>query len=229
MAPPRRIRVYLADDHPLFLESMASAVRKRPGLEHVGPARNGLEALDGLRRLQPDVAVVDLRMPGLAGDELVARAAREGLATRILVLTGYLEDDRVYDVFAAGAGGYLSKEMDRERILEAVEHAAAGDAIIAPDVQSGVGREIQRRGGRAPPGAASRARGVGGGRGREPRGGGARPRPRLSARELQVLALAAQGFSTPEIAAELRVSAATVKSHLQKIFDKLGVADRTSA
>jgi two-component system nitrate/nitrite response regulator NarL len=203
MAPPRRIRVYLADDHPLFLESMASAVRKRPGLEHVGSARNGLEALDGLRRLQPDVAVVDLRMPGLAGDELVARAAREGLATRILVLTGYLEDDRVYDVFAAGAGGYLSKEMDRERILEAVEHAASGDAIIAPDVQSGLVREIQRR--------------------------EALARPRLSARELQVLALAAQGFSTPEIAAELRVSAATVKSHLQKIFDKLGVADRTSA
>src|SRR4051794_29116151 len=167
MAPPRRIRVYLADDHPLFLESMVSAVRKRPGLEHVGSARDGLEALEGLRRLQPDVAVVDLRMPGIGGDDLVARAARGGLSTPLPLLTGYLDDNRVFDVFAAGAGGYLSKEMDRERILEAVEVAASGNTVIAPDVQSGLVREIQRR--------------------------EALARPRLSARELEVLSLAAQG------------------------------------
>src|SRR5690349_2033585 len=145
MAPARRITVYLADDHPLFLEGMARAVRRRPALELVGCAQNGREALDGLRRLRPDVAVVDLRMPGIGGADLISRAAEEGLDTRILVLSAYVEDARVYDTLALGAGGYLSKEMDRERILEAVEVAASGEVVIAPGVQSGLAREIQRR------------------------------------------------------------------------------------
>src|SRR3954469_18419086 len=108
MAHPRRIRVYLADDHPLFLDGMARAVRARDGLELVGTAENGLEALDGLRREHPDVAVVDLRMGALDGGALVARATDDRLSTRILLLSAYVDDHVVYETLALGAAGYLT-------------------------------------------------------------------------------------------------------------------------
>jgi two-component system, NarL family, nitrate/nitrite response regulator NarL len=203
MAPRRRIRVYLADDHPLFLRSIAGAVEERPSLELVGQARDGLSALEDIRRLRPDVAVVDVRMGGKTGAEIVAAATMEGLETRILILSAYLEDDLVYDTLASGAMGYLSKEMDREEIMDAVATVARGEVVVAPAVQTGLVRELRRRGPLA--------------------------RPELSARELEILSLAAQGKSTPEIAAALRLSGATVKTHLQKIYDRLGVNDRTSA
>ena len=203
MPPPRRIRVYLADDHPLFLEGIVRAVRERPDLELVGSATNGQEAVAGLRRLTPDVAVLDVRMGGLSGNEILAAALREGVQTRVLFLSAYLEDDLVYGALAAGAAGYLSKEMDRDAILDAVVAAARGEVVLAPEVQTGVAREIQRR--------------------------EVLDRPRLTARELEILALAAQGSSTPEIAGRLHLSAATVKTHLQNVYEKLGVTDRTSA
>jgi two-component system, NarL family, nitrate/nitrite response regulator NarL len=203
MPPPRRIRVFLADDHPLFLEGIVRAVRERPCLELVGSATDGREALAGLRRLGPDVAVLDVRMRAVGGREILAAATREGLGTRILFLSAYHEDDLVYGALAAGAAGYLSKEMDRDAILDAVMATARGEVVLSPEVQTGVAREIQRR---------EAVRG-----------------PRLTARELQILALAAQGSSTPEIAGRLHLSAATVKTHLQNVYDKLGVTDRTSA
>jgi two-component system, NarL family, nitrate/nitrite response regulator NarL len=201
--PPSRIRVYLADDHPLFLEGIVRAVRERPCLELVGSATNGGEALEELRRLAPDVAVLDVRMGGLDGREVLAAARRDGLKTRVLFLSAYLEDDLVYGTLAAGAAGYLSKEMDRDAILDAVAAVARGEVVLSPEVQTGMVREIQRR--------------------------ETVTRPRLSSRELEVLALAADGSSTPEIAGRLHLSAATVKTHLQSVYDKLGVTDRTSA
>jgi two-component system, NarL family, nitrate/nitrite response regulator NarL len=203
MASARRVRVYLADDHPIFLEGIVRAVRERPELELVGSASNGEEALAGLRRLKPDVAVLDLRMGGLSGKEILAAARRDGLATRILLLSAYLDDDLVYGAIAAGAAGYLSKEMDRDRILDAVVAVARGEVVLSPEVQTRVAREIQRREMLA--------------------------RPRLTPRELEILALAAQGSSTPQIAGRLHLSAATVKTHLQNAYDKLGVTDRTAA
>src|SRR3954451_21358518 len=200
MAPPGRIRVYLADDHPIFLEGMARAIRRREGLELVGTARTGADALAGLRHERPDVAVVDLRMPDIDGGALVARLIHQGLPTRVVVLSGLVDDVLVYDALVLGAEGYLTKEMDRDDILEAVESVASGQVVIAPAVQSALVHEIRRR-----------ERAI---------------RPRLSARELEVLALAADGMSTPEIAGALNVSTATVKSHLQKIFEKLAVTDR---
>lgn len=199
----RRIRVYLADDHPLFLEGIAQAVRARPELELVGSATNGEDALAGLRRLEPDVAVLDVRMGGLGGKEILCAVSREGLATRVLLLSAYLADDLVYAALAAGAAGYLSKEMDRDEILDAVAAATRGDVVLSPEVQTGVVREIRRRELLA--------------------------RPRLTSRELEILALAAQGRSNPQIAGGLHLSAATVKTHLQNVYDKLGVTDRTSA
>jgi two-component system nitrate/nitrite response regulator NarL len=203
MASARRVRVYLADDHPIFLEGIARAVRERPELELVGSATNGEEALVGLRRLKPDVAVLDLRMGRLGGKEILAAARRDGLATRILLLSAYLADDLVYGAIAAGAAGFLSKEMDRDGILDAVAAVSRGEVVLSPEVQTGVAREIQRR---------------------EMLG-----RPRLTPRELEILALAAQGRSTPQIAGHLHLSAATVKTHLQNAYEKLGVTDRTAA
>jgi two-component system nitrate/nitrite response regulator NarL len=203
MASARRVRVYLADDHPIFLEGIVRAVRERPELELVGSATNGEEALVGLRRLKPDVALLDLRMGRLSGKEILAAARRDGLATRIMLLSAYLADDLVYGAIAAGAAGFLSKEMDRDGILDAVAAVSRGEMVLSPEVQTGVAREIQRR---------------------EMLAG-----PRLTPRELEILALAAQGRSTPQIAGHLHLSAATVKTHLQNAYDKLGVTDRTAA
>jgi two-component system nitrate/nitrite response regulator NarL len=203
MASARRVRVYLADDHPIFLEGIVRAVRERPELELVGSATNGEEALAGLRRLEPDVAILDMRMGGLSGKEILAAAKRDGLATRILLLSAYLADDLVYGMLAAGAAGFLSKEMDRDGILDAVSAVSRGDVVLSPEVQTGMAREIQRR---------ERL-----------------TQPRLTPRELEILALAAQGRSTPQIAGGLHLSAATVKTHLQNAYDKLGVTDRTAA
>jgi two-component system nitrate/nitrite response regulator NarL len=172
-------------------------------LELVGSASDGRQALEDLRRLRPDVAVVDMRMGEIGGAELVATAASERLETRMVVLSAYLEDDLVYETLAAGAAAYLSKEMDREDILEALTTVAAGEVVISPAVHTGLAREIRRR--------------------------EALLRPRLSARELEILALAAQGRSTPEIAGALHVSSATVKTHLHNTYERLGVTDRTSA
>jgi two-component system, NarL family, nitrate/nitrite response regulator NarL len=203
MASARRVRVYLADDHPIFLEGIVRAVRERPELELVGSATNGEEALVGLRQLKPDVAVLDLRMGKLSGKEILAAARRDGLTTRIMLLSAYLADDLVYGAIAAGAAGFLSKEMDRDGILDAVAAVSRGEVVLSPEVQTGVAREIQRREMLA--------------------------RPRLTPRELEILALAAQGQSTPQIAGNLHLSAATVKTHLQNTYDKLGVTDRTAA
>jgi two-component system nitrate/nitrite response regulator NarL len=203
MASAPRVRVYLADDHPIFLEGIVRAVRERPELELVGSATNGEQALAGLRWLKPDVAVLDMRMGGLSGKEVLAAVRREGLATRILILSAYLADDLAYGLIAAGAAGFLSKEMDRDGILDAVSAVSRGEVVLSPDVQSGVAREIQRREMLA--------------------------QPRLTPRELEILALAAQGSSTPQIAGCLHLSAATVKTHLQNAYDKLGVTDRTAA
>jgi two-component system nitrate/nitrite response regulator NarL len=199
--PP--IRVLLADDHPLFLRSVAGAVQERPSLQLVGQVTDGRRALEEIRALVPDVAVVDVRMPGMTGTEVAAAATAEGLATRILILSAYVDDDLVYETLAAGAAGYVSKELDRDQILDAVATVAGGEAVVSATAQTGLVRELQRR--------------------------GAFVRPQLSDRELEILSLVAHGLSTPEIAAELQLSSATVKNHLQKIYDRLDVSDRTSA
>jgi two-component system, NarL family, nitrate/nitrite response regulator NarL len=187
----------------LFLRSVAGAVQQRPSLQLVGQVTDGRRALQEIRALVPDVAVVDVRMTGMTGTELAAAATAEGLATRILILSAYVEDDLVYETLAAGAAGYLSKELDRDQILDAVAIVAGGEAVVSTPVQTELVRELQRR--------------------------GALVRPQLSDRELEILSFVAHGMSTPEIAAELHLSSATVKTHLQKIYDRLGVSDRTCA
>jgi two-component system, NarL family, nitrate/nitrite response regulator NarL len=201
--PSPRVRVYLADDHPLFVAGVARAVRGREALALAGAATSGEQAVVDLRALRPDVALVDVRLRGGGAREILDTARREQLPTRIVVLTAELAEDLVYELLAAGAAGYLSKAADREAILDAVAAAARGEVVLSPAVQTGLVRELRRR--------------------------EAHALVALTARERAVLALAADGATTSDIAERLDVSAATVKTHLQKAYDKLGVTDRAAA
>ena len=116
MEASRRISLYLADDHPMYLEGLARAAKERPDLELVGQSRDGRQALADIGRLQPSVALIDMRMPGLGGSELLTAVKRDGLATRIVFLSAYGEADLVYSAIVNRAAGYLSKEADRNTI-----------------------------------------------------------------------------------------------------------------
>lgn len=197
------VRVFLADDHPIFLGALASAIRERADMELVGEARSGPDALAGIRELQPDVALLDVRLRGLTGLHVLELAVAEGTRTRFVFLSAHVDSELVYVALAGGAAGYLSKEMDRETIWEAIVAVAAGEHFLSGDVQRELSRAIRRRDGYE--------------------------RPALTARERMVLALAADGHSTREIALRLGVASATVKTHLQRIYHKLHAQDRASA
>jgi two-component system nitrate/nitrite response regulator NarL len=195
--------VYLADDHPMFLAALVDAIRDHPRLEVVGFASNGPDAAAGVTELEPDVAVLDMRLRGLSGEEVLDLVTARGSRTRFLFLSAHIESDLVYSAMARGAAGYLSKEVDREAICDAVVAVAGGQTVLSPDVQRNLAGAIRHR--------------------------DAPERPVLTPRELAVLSLVAEGLSTPEIAARLKVASATVKTHLQSIYHKLDVPDRTSA
>jgi two-component system, NarL family, nitrate/nitrite response regulator NarL len=195
--------VYLADDHPMFLQALIDAIHDRPELDLVGSASSGQEAAAGITELAPDVAVVDMRLRGASGQEVMDVVAEQGSRTRFLFLSAHIESDLVYTALARGAAGYLSKEVDREAICDAVLAVARGETVLSPDVQRNLAGAIRHR--------------------------DAPERPLLTPRELAVLSLVAEGLSTPQIAARLKVASATVKTHLQSIYHKLDVPDRTSA
>lgn len=197
------IRVFMADDHPLFLEGLVRAMADRPELTLVGSAGDGREALAAIRTLAPDVAVLDFKMGGLDGIQVTNALRRDGVSSHVLLLTAYTEDDVVYRALAAGARGYLSKETGRKAILDAVVAVAAGEVVLSPSLQKHVAREIRHR--------------------------EAAERPLLTPREQDVLVLIAEGCLAPDVASRLHVSPSTVKSHLQSIYEKLGVTDRAAA
>lgn len=196
-------RVLIADDHPIYRDGLARAIGARPELDLVGVCGTGAEALRLIRELGPDVGVLDVSMPELSGLEVLERVQREGLGCRIVMLSASAGSELVYGALAAGAAGYLSKDSDRAEICDAVVSVAAGGAAIAPHLQGGLADEIRRR--------------------------GLEGRPALSAREHEILVLIADGLSAPEIARRLFLSVATVRSHLQSLYEKLGVSDRAAA
>jgi two-component system nitrate/nitrite response regulator NarL len=195
--------VYIADDHPMFLEAIVEALGARPEFDVVGASRNGREAATGVVDLEPDVALLDMRLRGFSGQQVLDLAVERGLRTRFLFLSAHVESDVVFAALASGAAGYLSKEVDRETICEAVVAVAGGETVLSPDVQRNLAGAIRER--------------------------NAVERPVLTPREHAVLSLAAEGHSTREIAARLSVASATVKTHLQSIYTKLDVPDRTAA
>lgn len=200
-----RIRVYVADDHPLFLEGLVNAIRSRPDLELIGTAADGRTALADIKRLEPAVAVLDERMPGLSGTQVLdaVSASRPELSTRVVVLSGYSDSPLVYRAMAAGGGGYLSKELKRDAICDAVAAVARGETTLSPAAQGQLASEIRTR--------------------------QDEEAPSLSGREQEVLELMAGGLSAREIAERLYLGTATIKTHQQKLYQKLGVSERAAA
>ncbi len=198
-----RVRVLAADDHPLFREAVVRAIKERPEFELVGEAADGTAALAAIRELAPDVAVLDVKMPGLDGLGVLNAVVRDALPTRVILLSAFLDGTVAFEAIAAGAAAYLSKEAERGRIADTIAAVSRGETVLGPEVQAGLAAEIRVR--------------------------GARDRPRLSEREREILEHIAAGRSAPQIAELLFLSTATVKSHLQSLYEKLGVSDRAAA
>ena len=196
--------VLIADDHPLFRGAISRVIEARDGMELVAEAADGREALEKIREFRPSVAVIDVRMPELDGSEVLATLRGEGLPTNVVFLSAFLDSSTVYEAVAAGANAYLSKEAEPEEIVRAIEAAARGETILGPEVQTGLAEQIRLR-------EESDAR------------------PRLSEREHEVLRLIAEGLSAPEIGERIHLSTATVKTHLQHLYEKLGVSERAAA
>ncbi|AQZ63934.1 DNA-binding response regulator, LuxR family [[Actinomadura] parvosata subsp. kistnae] len=199
------VRVVLADDQPLIRAGLRMVIDTDPGIEVAGEAGTGAEAVQLVRRLRPDVVVMDIRMPAMDGIEATRAVTAESPATRVIMLTTFDEDANVYASLRAGASGFLVKDMALEDILAAVHVVAAGDALLAPGVTR---RLIEEFAGRPEP----------------------RPRPRelagVTAREREVLTLAGRGLSNAEIAAHLHISHGTAKAHIASLLAKLGARDR---
>jgi two-component system nitrate/nitrite response regulator NarL len=199
-----RVRVVVADDHPLFREGIERAVRERPELELVGSAADGREVLGLIRDLEPVVAVLDLRLPGLDGLQVLNAITRDGVPTRVLILSASGDPELVYRAVQGGAAGYFRKEADRHAILDAISAVARGGTVVDPELQAGVFDQI-------------RVRGTG------------EDRPILTAREQEVLTRMAEGLSGPQIADRLIVALPTVKTHQARLYEKLGVSERAAA
>lgn len=202
------VRVYVAENHPVFLQGMVRTVQERATLELAGHAADGREALEEIADLQPDVTVLDVRMPGLDGPEILDALHLRGIETRVVFLSAMMDQDVVYAAIAGGASAYLSKHSTPDEICDVIEAVARGETVIPAEVQAGLIRHIRER-----------AQAV------EP----SRPRPRLTQREQEVLALIAEGCSAPQIGRRLYLSPATVKTHMKHLYKKLGVSDRAAA
>ncbi|MCX5174996.1 response regulator [Streptomyces virginiae] len=209
VAPTRAIRVLLVDDQPLVRSGLRVLMADTADLEVVGEAGTGTDGVRLAAELRPDVVVMDIRMPGMDGIEATGLITAEAQDVKVLVLTTFDEDDHVYGALRAGASGFAVKDMAVEEILAAIRVIAAGDALIAP----GVTRRLIADFVRAPGPTAPEARAP-------------RPVVGITEREREVLTLVGRGRSNGEIAEELFISAATAKSHVSRLFTKLGARDR---
>ncbi|MEU6667134.1 response regulator transcription factor [Streptomyces sp. NPDC046727] len=204
------IRVLIADDQQMVRQGFTVLLNTQPGIEVIGQAVDGRDAIARTADLSPDVVLMDIRMPEMGGIEATRRIAEDHPAVKVLVLTTFDLDEYVYDALRAGASGFLLKDASADKLAEAVRVVAAGDALLAPGITRRLIAEFSRLdgGSRAP-----LKRRVGD----------------LTERETEVLALIAQGLSNAEIAERLVVAEQTVKTHVGRILVKLGLRDRTQA
>ncbi|TWX41023.1 response regulator transcription factor [Frigoribacterium sp. ACAM 257] len=224
----------VVDDHPIMRQGLAAMLTATPDFEVVGQASDGVEAVELAAELRPDLVLMDLRMPRLDGVAATEGVLRDVPTARVVVLTTYESDDAILGAVEAGASGYLLKAAPEEELLAGLRSVVAGQVALAPSMAALLVGRARRAaepdgagpeggGGAAGPGAGAGGAGAGGaGAG----GAGASP---LSPRETQVLVLVAEGCSNREIGLRLFVGEATVKTHLQHVFEKLGVGDRTRA
>lgn len=198
-----RVRVVVGDDHPMFREGVVRALQSSGSIDVVAEADDGTTALAAIREHHPQVGLLDFRMPGMDGAEVAAAVQRDQLPTRVLLISAHDESAIVYKALQEGAAGFLPKESTRSELVTAVLDCAKGRDVIAPGLAAGLAGEIRRRA--------------------EPEG------PVLSPREREVLVLIAGGSSIPAMARELFLAPSTVKTHVQRLYEKLGVNDRAAA
>jgi DNA-binding NarL/FixJ family response regulator len=199
-------RVLIADDDDLMRAGLVELLSGEPSIEIAGQARTGREAIERARRLRPDVVLMDVRMPDLDGIAATAELARAQPEVRVLVLTTFEQDDYIFGALRAGASGFLLKRTPPEELVAAVQTVAAGDSLLSPSVTR---RVIDRMAQQPAPDLSNQSK-----------------LAELTPREREVMQLVAGGLSNPEIAAELVVEDATVRSHIRRILMKLGLRDR---
>ncbi|YCU39928.1 response regulator [Mycobacteroides abscessus] len=197
------VRVVVGDDHPLFREGVVRALTASGQITVVAEAENGTGALELIREHRPDVALVDYRMPELDGTQVAAAVRRDELPTRVLLLSAHDDAAIVYRALEEGAAGFLSKESTRTELVGAVLDCARGRDVVAASLTAGLAGEIRKR---AQPAGSS-----------------------LSTREREVLRMIAAGQTVPAIARALFLAPSTVKTHVQRLYEKLGVGDRAAA
>lgn len=203
------IRVLIVDDQSLVRAGLRVLLRSAPAIEVVGEADNGQSALESAAELDPDIVLMDIRMPimdGLEATRLLLERARDADRPRVLILTTFDADEYVYEALRVGASGFLLKDADPEQLISAVRVIAAGDALLAPSVTRRLIREFATR--------------------PEVRNAHPEALSALTEREREILSLVAQGLSNSEIAAKLYISPATAKTHVSRVMMKLDARDR---
>ncbi len=204
------VRIVVADDHEVVRSGFAELLDTQPDLTVVGTAADGREAVQVSRKLEPDVVLMDIRMPGIDGIEATRQVTRQRPdGPRVLVLTTFDLDEYVYDALRAGASGFLLKDVTAERLIDAVRVIAAGEALLAPAITRRLIGEFAQRPSARPQAPAAL--------------------DDLTPREVEVLRLMAEGLSNSEIADRLVVTEETVKTHVSRVLGKLGLRDRTQA
>jgi two-component system nitrate/nitrite response regulator NarL len=193
----------VVDDHPFFRDGISRGLSLDPRIEVLGEAGSGREAIDLIGSELPDVAVVDYQMPDVDGVGVVHALRRDGIATRVLLVSAITEGAIVFKALQEGAAGYLSKDARRSEVIDAVIKVARGETVVPPELAAGLVDQIRLR-------ADS-------------------PAPALTDREMEVLRRFATGLSIPQVAAELYLAPSTVKTHTQRLYEKLGVSDRAAA
>jgi two-component system nitrate/nitrite response regulator NarL len=201
--PERRVTVVIADDHPLYREGVVRALSASGRVAVVAEAGDGRTALAQIEEHRPDVALLDYKLPELDGLAVTNAVVRDRLPTRVLIVSAFTDSGVVYRALETGAAGFVSKEARREEIVDAVLACARGDDVVPPDIAAGLASEIRLR--------------------------RRDDRPALTPREHEILVLIAAGKSLPEIGKELFLGLTTVKTHVQHLYEKLGVSDRAAA
>jgi two-component system nitrate/nitrite response regulator NarL len=204
-----RLRIFLIDDHNLFRSGVKALLARQRDFEVVGEAADGLEGLKRAREMKPDVVLLDLNMPGIAGREAVQMLTEELPQTRVLMLTVSEDAEDLIDTLKSGARGYLVKNIDADFLVDAIRRAARGEAVMSPQMTSKLVQGLQHGGREMVPEAADK--------------------DRISPREREILMLVARGASNKEMARELKLAESTVKIHMQSILRKLNLTSRVQA